>query len=53
MPTQYSTKLKLFDIKETTYTNSKGETRITKTPKVTGKGQTYFINKFHEIKLVA
>ena len=46
MPTQYSMDLGLFEIKERTVTNPDGSTRITKTPKVTGKGQQYFINKF-------
>ena len=46
MPTQYSMELKLFEIKETTHTSADGQIRITKTPKVTGKGQEYFINKF-------
>lgn len=46
MPTQKSMKLELFVIKERTVNNPDGTTRITKTPKVTGKGQIYFINKF-------
>ena len=46
MPTQYSMKLGLFDVKETVITHSDGHTSISKTPKVTGKGQQYFINKF-------
>lgn len=46
MPTQYSMELNLFEIKEGVYTNPDGSTRITKTPKVTGKGQIYFVNKF-------
>lgn len=45
MPTQYSMDLKLFEIKETTIFTSSGTTKINKTPKVTGKGQIYFINK--------
>ncbi|PNZ42350.1 phage antirepressor KilAC domain-containing protein, partial [Staphylococcus simulans] len=32
--------------KETTISHSDGHTSISKTPKVTGKGQQYFINKF-------
>ena len=35
-----------FEIKETSITHSDGHTSISKTPKVTGKGQQYFINKF-------
>lgn len=46
MPTQKSMDLKLFEVKERTINNPDGTIRITKTPKVTGKGQTYFINKF-------
>lgn len=45
-PTQKSMDLGLFEIKERTITNPDGSTRITLTPKVTGKGQVYFINKF-------
>ena len=46
MPTQQSMELELFRIKETTISRSNGRTSISKTPKVTGKGQVYFINKF-------
>lgn len=46
MPTQYSMELRLFEIKERTINNADGSIRTTKTPKVTGKGQQYFINKF-------
>ena len=46
LPTQKSMEQGLFEIKETTINNSCGYTRITKTAKVTGKGQIYFINKF-------
>lgn len=46
MPTQRSMELGLFEIKETTIANPDGSVRITKTPKVTGKGQQYFINRF-------
>ncbi len=46
MPTQKSMELKLFEVKERTINNSDGSVRITKTTKVTGKGQRYFINKF-------
>ncbi|MEB7460133.1 phage antirepressor KilAC domain-containing protein [Staphylococcus borealis] len=45
MPTQYSMERELFEIKETSITHSDGHTSISKTPKVTGKGQQYFINK--------
>lgn len=46
MPTQKAMNLDLFKIKETTINRSDGTTSISKTPKVTGKGQQYFINKF-------
>jgi len=46
MPTQRSVDLGLFRIKETTITHSDGHITISKTPKVTGKGQIYFVNKF-------
>lgn len=46
MPTQKSVELGLFEIKETTINKPDGHIQISKTPKVTGKGQQYFINKF-------
>ena len=46
MPTQRSMELGLFQIKETVIGHSNGHTTVSKTPKVTGKGQQYFINKF-------
>lgn len=46
MPTQKGMELGLFEIKEGSYINGAGENIITKTTKVTGKGQQYFINKF-------
>lgn len=46
MPTQKSMDLGLIEIKESTVNNPDGSVRINKTPKVTGKGQQYFINKF-------
>lgn len=46
MPTQKGMDLKLFEVKERTISNPDGSVRITKTTKVTGKGQQYFINKF-------
>ena len=46
MPTQKSMELKLFEVKERTINNPDGSVRITKTTKVTGHGQQYFINKF-------
>lgn len=46
MPTQKSMDLGLFEIKETSISHSDGHISISKTPKVTGKGQVYFVNKF-------
>lgn len=46
MPTQKAMELGLFEIKEGSYVNGSGVNIITKTPKITGKGQQYFINKF-------
>lgn len=46
MPTQKSLELGVIETKERTINNPDGSIRITKTPKVTGKGQQYFINKF-------
>lgn len=51
MPTQKSMELELFEIKETAVTHSDGHISINKTPKVTGKGQVYFINKFLKDKI--
>ena len=50
MPTQRSAEMKLFEVKETTITNPDGSIKISKTPKVTGKGQQYFINMFMKNK---
>ena len=46
MPTQKAMDLGLFEIKETTISHSDGHISINKTPKVTSKGQVYFVNKF-------
>lgn len=46
MPTQKAAELGLFEVKETTIANPDGSVRVTRTTKVTGKGQQYFINKF-------
>lgn len=46
MPTQRSMEMGLFEIKESTHLDSNGNNIICKTPKVTGKGQVYFTNKF-------
>lgn len=46
MPTQKAMELGLFEIKETAITHSDGHTSVNKTPKVTGKGQLYFVKQF-------
>lgn len=46
MPTQKSMEMKLFEIKETSISHAGGHVLVNKTPKVTGKGQRYFINLF-------
>jgi anti-repressor protein len=46
MPTQKAMEMKLFRVKETVVTHADGHTTVSKTPKVTGKGQVYFVNKF-------
>lgn len=50
MPTQRAVKMCLFEIKETTVVHSDGHTSINKTPKVTGKGQIYFVNQFLNVR---
>lgn len=46
LPTQLSIGLEIIETKTTTINNPDGSVRVTKTPKVTGKGQIYFVNKF-------
>jgi phage antirepressor YoqD-like protein len=46
IPTQYSMEMGLFEIKERSFIDPNGAIHITKTTKVTGKGQVYFVNKF-------
>lgn len=46
MPTQKAMDMNLFEVKESTVNNPDGSVRITRTMKVTGKGQTYFVKKF-------
>ena len=46
LPTQRSMEMGLFEIKESVHVDGNGCNKITRTPKVTGKGQEYFINKF-------
>lgn len=46
MPTQRSMDLELFEVKESVHIDGNGCNKITRTTKVTGKGQEYFINRF-------
>lgn len=46
MPTQKSMEMGLFEIKESTHINGSGCNVTTRTPKITGKAQVYFVNKF-------
>ena len=46
MPTQRYVEQGLFEVKESNVQNPDGSVRITKTTKVTGKGQIYFVNRF-------
>ncbi|MEG0498028.1 MAG: phage antirepressor KilAC domain-containing protein [Carnobacterium sp.] len=51
LPTQKSMNLELMDIKKRTINNADGSVRVTRTTKITGKGQVYFVNKFiNEVK---
>lgn len=52
MPAQLLMEQGLFEIKETVISHSDGHTSISKTPKVTGKGQIYFVNKFLDLDTV-
>lgn len=53
LPTQYSMELELMEIKKVTINNPDGSSRITRTPKITGKGQVYFVNKFLNNQLLS
>lgn len=46
LPTQRSMDLKIMEVKERTHNEPSGEIRVTRTTKITGKGQVYFVNKF-------
>lgn len=46
MPTQRSLEMGLFEVKETVISHADGHTSISKTPKVTGKGQRHFVQRF-------
>lgn len=50
MPTQRAMEGGLFRIKETAITHGDGHVSVSKTPKVTGAGQVYFVNKFLKLK---
>ena len=50
LPTQKAMEMGLFEIKETTINNPDGSIRITKTTKVTGKGQIYFVKRYLHTK---
>src|SRR5690606_366422 len=52
LPTQRSMDMGLFEIKKRTINNPDGSIRTTRTPKVTGKGQIYFVNKFLEKEVI-
>ena len=46
MPTQKAMEMGLFEVKETAITHADGHISVNRTPKVTGRGQVYFINRF-------
>ena len=46
MPTQRAMDMGLFEVQERTINNPDGSVRLTRTPKITGKGQVYFLNKY-------
>lgn len=50
MPTQRSVKLGIFKVQTSSFTHNSGKSEVTYTPKITGKGQRYLINKFLEIQ---
>ncbi|HBF4427960.1 TPA: phage regulatory protein/antirepressor Ant [Clostridioides difficile] len=52
-PTQKSVDLKIMETKKRAIYNPDGSTKITKTPKVTGKGQIYFINKLKSVNQIS
>lgn len=53
LPTQKSIELEIMEVKTRTINNADGSVRVTKTPKITGKGQMYFVNKFLDNKAIA
>lgn len=50
MPTQKSMEMNLFEIKETSITHADGHVSVSKTPKITGRGQQFFIKLFLDAK---
>lgn len=50
MPQQRYVEQGLFEVKESNFQNPDGSVRITRTTKVSGKGQIYFINKFKQME---
>ena len=50
MPTQRAMEQGLFEVKETVVNNPDGSTRVTRTTKVTGKGQVYFVQRVMQRK---
>lgn len=48
MPTQKSMELGLFELKETPIVHASGDVTVSKTPKVTGRGQVYFVERFQK-----
>ncbi|EGT3800875.1 phage antirepressor [Clostridioides difficile] len=52
-PTQKSVDLKIMETKKRAIYNPDGSTKITKTPKVTGKGQIYFVNKLKSVNQIS
>lgn len=53
MPQQRFVEQGLFEVKESNIQNPDGSVRITRTTKVTGKGQIYFVNKFMKSEVTA
>lgn len=53
LPTQKSMDSKIMEVKVRTINNPDGSIRVTKTPKITGKGQIYFVNKFLDKEQIA
>lgn len=51
LPTQRSVEQGLFEIKESVHVDGNGCNKITRTPKITGKGQQYFVNKFLKFEI--